>query len=162
MNPNGTPKKRTREDMLIGVYRLVHSRMVVLETKSVRKACQDILSYLPTNDDFINFHVRKVTKGLEWDSNFDTIKNWENLRKRYYDAKKAAKDTITYPQLSQMVERLDAMLATLIEQHKDERAFMEKAIKEGRSLLYFNNEKEKQEYLGKFIGERKKRNRNKT
>lgn len=143
MNPNGRDKTRTREDFLIGVYRVVHSRMVALETKSVKEACEHIFANFSSANDIIKFYRER----LSYDEVADHIYNAENLRKRVQDARNLAKDELNYPHLSQVVKKLDSQLDELIDQHRSQREFLQAEIKEGRGYLYFNSQKEIDTYL---------------
>lgn len=149
MNPNGRDKARTREDMLIAVYRLVHGRMVCHETKSAKKVCLQIFADLPTDNDIIKFYKDIDKNDYTYQSVFDVCRNGENLRKRFQDAKLAAKDKENFPHLSQIVERLNSLLPTMIEQHRSDRKFMENEIQKGRSYLHFRSDDEMEEYLQK-------------
>ena len=134
MNPEGRPKTRTREDMLIAVYRLVHSRMIRLESTNVTKACKDVFS---NNDVIIKFYD---PKNVEYRSLFDVVKDSGNLRKRFYDAKKAALNKTEYPHLHQIVEHLNAQLPMMIEQHRQWRVYMESVKNNGENYLWFDSQ----------------------
>lgn len=143
MNPNGRDKARTREDLLIAVYRLVHARMVCHETPNVSKVCRQIFAELPSDIDIIKVYKPVDRNGYIYQSVFDVCSNSENLRKRFYDAKRKSKDKESFPHLSQIVERLEALLPSLIEQHRVEREFMVCEIKNGRANSYFSSEAQK-------------------
>lgn len=149
MNPNGRHKTRAREDMLIAVYQLVHSRMVCHETTNISKACRQIFMDLPRDADLIKFYENVNNGNLSYQSVFDVISNDENLRKRFQEAKRKAKDKERFPHLSQIVERLESLLPSLIEQHRAEREFMTCEIHEGRAERYFKSESDKRAYLEK-------------
>jgi hypothetical protein len=149
MNPNGRYKARTREDLLIAMYRLVHARMVCHETTNVSKVCRQIFAELPRDIDIIKVYEIVDRNGKPDRSLFDICRNSENLRKRFYDAKRAAKDKESFPHLSQIVERLESLLPSLIEQHRTEREFMMFEIKSGRAYRYFNSESQKKAHEAK-------------
>jgi len=140
MNPNGRHKTRTREDLLITIYRLVHSKMVVYQTTNIKKVCDLIFKQneLIKFYDNTNFYL------------FDVCKTSENLRKRYYDTLTAAKDKDNFPHLSQIVDRYKQLLPLLIEQQKLQCEFMSNEIKNGHAGKYFNSNKERDEYLALF------------
>jgi hypothetical protein len=128
MNPNGRPT-RSLEQQMVAIYKLIYREMVNQETTNVSKACQAVFNKV----ELIKFTDPDLP---DYQHLTDVCTNPENLRKRYYVAKKNATEVEKYPILHHTVKTLSERLGAEIERHKLWREYYERQDQEGRLFAY--------------------------